>query len=416
MSKHAAADMAAVTGSIILILLCGIGLVPIRGQTQGPPEDNKSDEQVTGPYEVVENWPKPLTSLPGHEKWTWGAVEGIFAQNPNRVFILERGELPALARPKNTPIPEFGPSLSYPVSHAPFRNASVGPMASAGDADSLGKPGFDYRWEHILVVLDSHGNIIEDWSQWNSMLKRPHSIFINPYDPEKHVWVVDDAGCAIYEFTNDGKKLVLTLGTPGEPGADEKHFNGPTFLAWLPDSTLFVADGYRNSRVAKFDKNGNFLMAWGQKGEPPNEQRPSYFNTVHGIAVDPVARRVYVNDRTNRRIQVFDENGKFLDQWYLGRKASVYCIYMTADQHLWLADSINWKMLKYDLNGRMMSSWGTQGDWPGALWGVHQFNVDQEGNLYVAEVDNGRVQRFRPRHNADPAQLVGQPVRAAWKD
>ena len=415
MTKRTAAALASALALIPVAFLLGARMARVHAQAQDLPEDNKSDEQVSGPYEVVENWPKPLTSLPGNEKWTWGAVEGVFAESPDRVFVLERGELPALERPKNTPIPQFGPSLSFPVSHAPFRNASVGPMASAGDVDSLGKPDFDYRWEHILTVVDRQGNIVEDWSEWNSMLKRPHSVFINPYDPEKHVWVVDDMGCAVYEFTNDGKKLVRTLGTPGEPGADEKHFNGPTFLAWLPDSTLYVADGYRNSRVVKFDKEGKFILAWGQKGNPPNEKRPGYFNTVHGIAVDPVARRVYVNDRTNRRIQVFDENGRFLDQWYLGRKASVYCIYMGTDRHLWLADSITWKILKYDLDGRLMYSWGTQGDWPGALWGVHQFNTDPEGNLYVAEVDNGRVQKFRPRRNADPAQLVGLPVRAAWK-
>lgn len=388
--------------------------LPVRGGTRESPEDNPSDEQVSGPYEVIENWPKPLSSLPGNEKWTWGAVEGVFAQNPNRVFILQRGEIPALTRPKNTPIPQFGPGLSFPVNQAPFRNASQGPVAAGGDAGSLGKPNIDYRWERCLVVVDSQGNVVEDWSQWNSMLKRPHAIYINPYDPEKHVWVVDDRGCQVHKFTNDGKKLVLSLGIANEPGTDDKHFNRPTKLAWLPDSSMFVADGYGNSRVVKFDRNGKFLMAWGQKGDPPNEKRPGYFNIVHGVATDPTTRRVYVNDRTNRRIQVFDENGKFLDQWYLGRKASVYDIYMAGDGYLWLADSVNWKILKYNLSGRMMFSWGTQGDWPGALWGVHQISVDHESNLYVGEVSNGRAQKFRPRRNVDPTQLIGRPVAAAW--
>ncbi len=71
-------------------------------------------------------------------------------------------------------------------------------------------------------------------------------------------------------------------------GADGTHFNRPTYLSWLPDSTLFVADGYNGTRVAKFDKDGKFLMDWGQKGVPNNEKRPGYFNNVHGIAVDPV--------------------------------------------------------------------------------------------------------------------------------
>jgi hypothetical protein len=148
----------------------------------------KGGQDYTGPYEVVPDWPKPLTSLPGHEKWTWGAAESIFAQNPNRIFLLQRGELPALKRPPNTPIREFGPSLSFPVNEVPFRNTSQGPVAGW-----KGKIGVDACWEHCLVVVDAEGNIIEDWAQWNTLFRRPHYIPINPYDPEKHVWVVEDA-------------------------------------------------------------------------------------------------------------------------------------------------------------------------------------------------------------------------------
>jgi hypothetical protein len=402
----------------------GFGFAAVPGE--------KGGQDITGPYEVVPDWPKPLTSLPGHEKWTWGAVEGIFAQNPNRVFIVQRGELPAMARPKNTPIPNFAPSLSFPVNEAPFRNASQGPVAALpgeGGADVTcgnphalpcpgweGKEGVDARWEHCMIVVDAQGNIVEDWSQWNSLFRRPHAVYISPYDPEKNVWVVDDARHAIFKFTNDGKKLVQTLGTPNEPGADDKHFNRPTFLAWFPDSTLFVADGYNGTRVAKFDKDGKFLLDWGKRGSPPNETRPGYFNAVHGIAVDPVTRRVYVNDRTNRRCQVFDENGKFLDQWTYGNPSTVYSFYISADRYLWAPDSKTWKLLKYDLDGHFLYSWGTQGDWPGGMWGVHGISVDQEGNLYFAEVSNGRAQKFRPRKGANPDYLVGQPVRAAWKD
>ena len=72
-------------------------------------------------------------------------------------------------------------------------------------------------------------------------------------------------------------------------------------------------------------------------------------------------------------------------------------------------------MLKYDLDGHFLYSWGTWGDFPGGFWGVHGFSVDQEGNFYVAEVDNGRVQKFRPRAGANPGFLVGKPVYSAWK-
>ena len=139
------------------------------------------------------------------------------------------------------------------------------------------------------IVVDAQGNIIEEWTQWDKIFKRPHSVYVNPYDAQKHVWVVDDHMHAIYKFTNDGKTLVQTIGTPTVPGADATHFNRPTFMAWDPDSNFYVADGYNGTRVAKFDANGKFVLDWGQKGEAGgNETRPGYWNNVHGIAVDPV--------------------------------------------------------------------------------------------------------------------------------
>ena len=146
-------------------------------------------------------------------------------------------------------------------------------------------------------MVDAEGNIIEQWTQWDTLFKRPHAVYVSPYDMEKHVWVVDDHTHAIYKFTNDGKQLVQTIGTPNVPGADGTHFNRPTFMAWLPDGTFYVADGYNGTRVAKFDKDGKFLMAWGEKSTTPNDTAPGTFNAVHGVQVDPDTRRVYVTDR-----------------------------------------------------------------------------------------------------------------------
>lgn len=423
------------TAAIALVLMLCFGVAKwVSAQGKAKPgagfvavPDEKNGQDISGAYEVVPDWPKPLSQLPGHEKWTWGAMQGVYAETPNRIFIVMRGELPLLKRPLNTPVPESGPSLSFPVNQTVFRNASQGPVASLVGPEPLpswkGKIGVDARWEHSILVVDGAGNIVEQWTQWDKILRQPHSIHVNPYDPEKNIWIADARAHVIYKFSNDGKKLLQTIGTPNQPGADATHFNRPTFLAWLPDGTLFVADGYVNHRVAKFDKDGKFLMDWGKEGNAPDESypgsnywlskesRPGYFNTVHGIVVDPATRRVYVNDRDNRRIQVFDENGKFLDQWTEGSRSQVMGLYMSADRHIWAGDGETMRILKFDLQGHFLYSFGTMGDWPGAIYGVHQISVDQDGNLYVAEVLGGRAQKFRPRKGANPDFLIGQPLR-----
>ena len=164
----------------------------------------------------------------------------------------------------------------------------------------------------------------------------------------------------------------------------------------------------------KFDKNGKYLMTWGEKGTPP-EKRPGYFNNVHGVAVDPQTRRVFVNDRQNHRVQVFDDNGKYVSEWSFGPPPSdIHLFIISADRYLWAFDRGTSKMLKYDLDGNFLYSWGTWGDFPGGFWGVHGLAVDQAGNFYVAEVDSGRAQKYRPRPGANPAFLVGKPVYSAW--
>jgi hypothetical protein len=395
----------------------GAGFAAIPGQ--------KGGQDIFGPYDVVKDWPQNISTLPGNEKWTWGAGQSVYAENPNRIFLLFRGELPNIPRPQTKLLPDFGPSIQFPIGRLPFRDATVSALPGAGgsgqdpdDGPKLwkGTVGVDAKWEHCLTVVDAHGKIIEQWAQWDNIFKRPHYIIINPYDPEKHVWVVDDHMHAIYKFTHDGRELVQTIGTPTVKGADGTHFNRPTFLAWLPDSTMFVADGYNGTRVAKFDKNGKFLLDWGIKGTPPSDKRPGYMNNVHGIAVDPQSHRVFVNDRANHRAQVFDENGKYLYEWSFGEEPSdIHLLYIGADRNLWAFDRGSSKMLKYDLDGHFLYSWGVGGDFAGGFWGVHGFSVDQEGNFYVAEVDSGRVQKFKPRAGANAAFLVSKQVYSAWK-
>jgi len=388
----------------------------------------KGGQDMFGAYDVDANWPKDISTLPGAEDWTFGAGQSVFAESPDRIFYLQRGMLPKIDPPQGRLIPEIGPSLMYPASTV-WRNATRASLPAGGgtgsDAGSGvqawiergGRLGVDARWEYCILVFDREGNVTEAWTQWDSMLQRPHYVAINPYDPEKHVWIIDDHKHIIHKFSNDGKTLVQSIGTYGELGADETHFNRPTFMAWFPDSSFVVADGYNGTRVVKFDADGVYLTSWGERGTAPNETRPGYMNNVHGIAVDSETRRVFVNDRGNRRIQVFDENGEYLYEWSIGAQpANIHMFIITADRHLWAADRRSNKILKYDLDGNFLYSWGTYGEFPGGIAGVHGMSVDQEGNLYLAQVDNkGGVQKFTPRPGANPDFVIGRPLYAAWE-
>jgi len=143
--------------------------------------------------------------------------------------------------------------------------------------------------------------------------------------------------------------------------------------------------------------------------------RPGYWHNIHGIAVHPETGRVFVNDRTNKRVHVFDSDGNYLYEWSFGPEPTdIHDFMITADGFLWAADRGTNKMLKYDLDGNFLYAWGTWGDFPGGMWGVHGISVDEEQNFYVAEVDNGGFQKYVPRQGANPDMLVGPPVRSVW--
>jgi len=168
----------------------------------------KGGQDVFGPYDPVANWPKPLAeSLPNHQGWTWSQATDVFPETPDRVFMTQKGELPVLPdRLQTTWLPQIGPSLKFPVGGGvPIREASgATPSGGRGNPDGRnGRPGVDWRWEHIIAVFDRNGKMIEDWSQWDKIWSRPHDVEISPYDPEKHVWIVDADNHFVSKFTHD---------------------------------------------------------------------------------------------------------------------------------------------------------------------------------------------------------------------
>ena len=419
MSRAIVTVLALVVGVAVGIPLGGRLMAPAPAESAAAPAssafaavpDEVGTQDLFGAYDIVADWPKDVSTLPGHEAWTFGAAQGIFAEHPNRVYLLARGELPNIKRPENTLLPALGPSVQFPVGGLPWRSATQTALPGAGGAGGDPAKGFE------LWRVDAAGNILEQWTQWDKIFKRPHSVYISPYDAEKHVWVVDDHMHAIYKFTNDGKTLVQTIGTPTVVGADATHFNRPTFMAWAADGSFYVADGYNGTRVAKFDKDGKFLLSFGMAGDNSgNEKRPGYMNNVHGVAVDVETGRVFVNDRQNHRIQIFDANGQYQSEWAIKqRPSSLHLIQIGQDRQITSFDQGTQKMLKYSLDGKLLYAWGTAADLPGSLWGVHGISTDQEGNLYTAEVNAGRFQKFTPRAGANPAYMVGKPIYSAWK-
>src|SRR6195256_3871629 len=203
------------TAVFAVILLTGrLGVGIVQGQQKKTPGEGfaavpglKGGQDVFGPYDPVQNWPKPLAeSLPDHQGWTWAQDTAVFPEGPDRGIVLPKGELPVLPAGRGrgtTWLPQIGPSIKFPVGGGvPVREAaSATPSGGKAAADgSDGRPGVDWRWEHVIVVFDRNGKMIEDWSQWDRIWGRPHDVEISPYDPEKHIWIVDADNNFVSEF------------------------------------------------------------------------------------------------------------------------------------------------------------------------------------------------------------------------
>ena len=398
---HVIAGVVLVASGGAVLAGCGQPESPAAGGAPGsaaPPSGavERGGQEEFGHYELVEGWPQPL---PDHDGWTWGSTGAMYAESPDRVWIGQRGELPLPDGAK--------PFTPYGLLEPPR-------MATSNAGRRPDAPGRGGRFHHTVFIVNRDGKLVQEFPELDVLFDKsggrgPHRIRMNPYDPEKHLWIVDDDAHAVFTFTYEGK-LIRTLGEVGKPGRGPNNFNRPTDIAWLPDGTFFISDGYEGTRVAKYDKDGKFITDWGTPPADPGNPGPNEWNTVHGIAISK-DRRIYALDRGHRRIQVFDENGKFLFMFTTGLRSSPYSHVITEDGFILLGDGGTERILKYDLEGRYLYGWGAPGRLPGQFDGPHQVSVDQERNLYVGDVFNGRANKFRPKANADPAKLVGPELR-----
>ncbi len=262
--------------------------------------------------------------------------------------------------------------------------------ASAVEINSKGHIFLFNRGDHKLLEFDPEGNFIREIGAGRETFANPHGLKI---DAEDNLWTTDVDNHIVLKISPEGK-ILMVLGRKGIAGEfigkwDYAVFNKPTDVIVASTGDIFVSDGYGNNRVVKFNKNGEFIKSWGEKGTGPGQ-----FNLPHTIAVDK-NDRIYVGDRENKRIQIFDTDGNFIEAWT--DTGYPYCIQII-DDHLYTIDGVDCKWYKYDLKGNKLAEFGTRGFAPGEMSLPHWMDLNDENDIFVAEVLSWRFQKFQEKH------------------
>jgi len=218
--------------------------------------------------------------------------------------------------------------------------------------------------------------------------------------------VINETFHQIYVFSNDGSKLLKTLGEKNVPGKDGTHFAKPQDVAFLPDGRILVADGLDNHRVMILDRDGKYLSEFGGYGKGPGQ-----FQGVHAVAVGPRGL-IFALDRTGGRINAFkttSDPGKvdFVETW-TGFQTIPLDIIVNPES-IWVTVLGPLRFVKLDYKGNQLYTWLVPRDLPDGYLEVHTFSVDSNGNLYGGDNQYGRTQKFVPKAGADPALLIGPP-------
>ena len=339
---------------------------------------SRSSAAATVPLIPYDSVPTPLT-LPDDRYF--GEVSGVALNSTGHVFALSRGN-------------------------------STGPAYAAAAAQLL-EFGADGRFIREI------GHHLYAWSF-------AHTVKVDRHD---NIWVTDKGSDMVIKFTPQGRvdmvfgrkqeasdELTGPLRHPTPPlPAEDGRFRQVTDVTWDAADNAYISDGYINSRVAKVDKNGNWLKSWGDRGKQPGQ-----FNTPHSIATD-AAGNIYVADRGNRRIQVFDGEGKFLRQFTIdvpvphdarpaignipsqtqiaaGALAPgspwAICISPPPNQVLYSSDAWPGRIYKLTLDGKLLGMLGQSGKQLKQFGWIHEMACPSQNVLYVAELLNWRVQKL----------------------
>lgn len=241
----------------------------------------------------------------------------------------------------------------------------------------------------ILTIDASSGKPVSSWG--GGLFIMPHGLTI---DDQNNFWVTDVGLHQVFKFDSKGNLLMKT-GHAGEAGNDTSHFDMPTDVAVAGDGSFYVSDGYGNSRVVKFSSGGKYLFEWGKKGDAPG-----YFNIPHGIDLDNKGY-VYVADRENQRVQMFDPSGRFMRS-FENRNIGNICAVSVNSKNILAVDDVSFLKVKhrgsdvllFDTAGNITARFGRSGGYTGVAW-YHDVCMDSAENIYVGDILNNTVQKFR---------------------
>lgn len=321
---------------------------------------------------------------------------------------------PTYPTPQPPAYPRVNLAPHYAVDpHWPQRPAEI----PWGQTPGVAVDRQDRIWIHTraqppVQIYSPEGRYLKSWREDNTN-SVSHGV---KFDGEGQVWLVDVGLHLVRKFSPEGR-LLLTLGTPGEAGDDDRHFNKPTDVTFAPNGDVFVSDGYGNSRIVHFDRRGRFVKAWGRLGVAPGQ-----FSIPHAIACDSKGR-LYVADRNNVRVQVFNTRGRLLEVW--ANILVPWGIWISAQDEIWVCGSspMPWLtdpkypaaplgcppkdqlVVKFNREGRVLQLWtlpkAEDGrEKPGELNWLHGIALDSQGNVYLSDIIGQRVQKFVPQRDA----------------
>jgi len=308
-----------------------------------------------------------------------GCAVSLCAQRPSNPALL---------------VPQEAPPLDYVAVANPLPVPDAAAMGASSDVafDSKGHLYVLSRGTKPLTEFDENGKFIRAFGE--GLFTRSHGIRI---DKDGNIWATDVGAHTVMKISQQGEVL-LTLGTKGKAGewneaAGSQLFNEPNDIVFGANGDLFITQGHTpgagkgDPRVLKFDKNGKFIKTWGGKGTEPGK-----FDVAHGIAIDAKGL-LWVTDRENQRIQIFDQDGKYIREL---KYAGLPCSLDIGSQYMYMVNGFAGQLLRMDLDGKVLAAVGK----PGAAGSVGEFGeahfiaVSPKGEIYVADSVNRAVQKF----------------------